>query len=30
LTNGAGKRYNKFNPKDDIKIVVLDEDEEND
>jgi len=23
LTNGAGKRYNKFDPKDDIKIVVI-------
>ncbi|MDL2122389.1 MAG: matrixin family metalloprotease [Deltaproteobacteria bacterium] len=30
LTNGTGKRYNKFILKDDIKIVVLDEDEEND
>jgi hypothetical protein len=29
LTNGTGKRYNKFNPKDDIKIVIFD-DEEND
>ena len=30
LTNGAGKRYNQFDPKDDIKIVVFDDDEEND
>jgi len=30
LTNGTGKRYNKFDPKDDIKIVVFDDDEEND
>jgi hypothetical protein len=28
LTNGAGKRYNRFDPKDDIKIVLFDEDEE--
>ena len=27
LTNGAGKRYNKFDPKDDIKIVLFDDDE---
>ena len=27
LTNGAGKRYNKFDPKDDIKIEVFDDDE---
>jgi len=30
LTNGVGKKYNKFDPKDDIKIVVFDDDEEND
>ena len=29
LTNGTGKRYNKFDPKDDIKIVVFDNDQEN-
>ena len=29
LTNGTGKRYNKFDPKDDIKIVLFDDDEEN-
>ena len=29
LTNGTGKKYNKFDPKDDIKIVVFDNDQEN-
>jgi len=28
LTNVSGKRYNKYDPKDDIKIVLFDDDDE--